>query len=119
MNFRSADYTADFLNRYSSRDVPGAVDVMGIALATSTVTVNSASVYRKGEYFRKELSANNASAPVWQSVSVAATGETTVNGNVFVPKTQEQFTLEVLWVLITAAAQTLWAVMRDSVCHKV
>ena len=34
----------------------------------------------------------NGSVPVWQSVAVAAMGETTVNGNVFVPKTQEQFT---------------------------
>ena len=43
------------------------------------------------EYYRKELSMVDTPVLVWQSVSVAATGETSVNGNVFVPKTQETF----------------------------
>ena len=38
-NLRSASYSANKLNQYTSRDVPGAVDVMGLALATETVTV--------------------------------------------------------------------------------
>jgi hypothetical protein len=61
VGLRSAAYSANNLNQYTSRDVPGAVDVMGIAFATNTVTVNGQAVYRKGEYFRKELSVNNAS----------------------------------------------------------
>jgi len=81
--------------------VPGAFDVLGAALASDTVTVNSASVYRHGEYYRKELTVANTSAAVWQSVAVAATGETTVNGNVFVPKTQEQFTYDLDGNLLT------------------
>jgi hypothetical protein len=68
VGLRSASYSANLLNQYTSRDVPGAVDVMGIAFATNTVTVNGQGVYRKGEYFRKELSVNNASAPVWQQL---------------------------------------------------
>ncbi len=91
-NLRAATYTPNTLNQYTSRDVPGAVDVMGLAMGNnSTLTVNSATPWRKGEYFRKELSVANSSAAVWQSVSVAATGETTVSGNVFVPKTPEAF----------------------------
>jgi RHS repeat-associated protein len=91
-NLRSASYTVNaLLNQYSSRTVPGAVDVMGIALGSATVTVNSQAPYRRVEYFRKELSVDNSLVPVWQSVAVAATGETTVNGNVFVPKTPEPF----------------------------
>ena len=49
-NLRSASYTPDNLNRYTSRTVPGAVDVTGIANASATVTVNSQTAYRKGEY---------------------------------------------------------------------
>jgi RHS repeat-associated protein len=91
---RSASYSANLLNQYSSRTVPGAVDVMGMALATNAVTVNGQSVYRKGEYFRKELSVNNASAPVWQQVDVAAPNETTVTRHEFIPRTPESFTYD-------------------------
>ena len=72
----------------------GAVDVMGMALATNSVTVNGQSVYRKGEYFRKELSVNNASTPVWHQVDVAAPNETTVTRHEFVPRTPESFTYD-------------------------
>lgn len=90
-NLRPANYAANTLNQYGSRDVPGAVDVMGIALPTLNVYANGVSTYRKGEYFRNQLTVANGSAPAWQSVSVAASGEITVNGNVFVPQTPENF----------------------------
>lgn len=63
----------------------------GVALAGATVTVNSQSPYRRTEYFRRELTVVNSSTPVWQGVSVAATGETTVTGNIFVPQTPESY----------------------------
>jgi RHS repeat-associated protein len=88
---RSASYSANTLNQYTSRDVPGAVDLMGLGLATNTVTVNGQTAYRKGEYFRQQLTVNNASAPVWQSVTNSETGQTSVTGAVFVPKTPENF----------------------------
>ena len=91
-NLRQSLYTANLLNQYTQRTVPGYVDIIGIALANKAVYVNGQLAYRKGEYFRKELSVNNASAPVWQSVTVTATGETQVTGNVFVPRTPESFT---------------------------
>jgi len=90
-NLRSASYSANSVNQYTQREVPGYVDVMGISFATNTVTVNSQGTYRKGEYFRAELSVNNGSAPVWQSVAVQTNGVTGVSGNVFVPKTPEVF----------------------------
>ena len=90
-NLRSANYGANALNQYTNRDVPGYIEVTGVAFATNPVTVNTQTTYRKGEYFRKELSPDNGSVSVWQSVSAAAAGETTVNGNVFLPKTQELF----------------------------
>ena len=39
MNLWSATYTPNSLNQYDNRTVPGVVDVMGVALATSQVTV--------------------------------------------------------------------------------
>jgi len=91
-NLRSASYTVNSLNQYSQRTVPGYADIKGLALATNSVTVNSQTPYRRGEYFRKELSVANGSASVWQSITVAAPTETSVTGNIFVPKTPEAFT---------------------------
>jgi RHS repeat-associated protein len=93
-NLRSASYGANFLNQYTNRTVPGAVDVLGVSFATNTLTVNTQTAYRKGEYFRKEVSVSNGATPVWQSVTVQATGQTDVTGNVFVPKNQEQFSYD-------------------------
>ncbi len=93
-NLRQSLYTANLLNQYTQRTVPGFVDIIGIALATNPVYVNGQMASRKGEYFRRELSVNNATAPVWQSVTVTATGETPVAGNVFVPKTPEPFSYD-------------------------
>ena len=91
-NFRTNAYTANLLNQYSSRTVPGAVDVIGVALATNTVAVDGQAPYRKGEYFRKELTVVNTSVPVWKSLTVSAPGETPVTRSEFVPKTPELFT---------------------------
>jgi len=88
---RPVSYNANALNQYTTRTVAGAVDVLGIAFATNSVTVNGQSVYRKGEYFRKELSVDNSSAPVWTSITVAATGQASVSGQALVPKAQEPF----------------------------
>jgi YD repeat-containing protein len=49
-NLRSASYSANALNQYTSRTNAGAVDIMGLALAPETVTVNGDAPYRKGEY---------------------------------------------------------------------
>jgi RHS repeat-associated protein len=56
------------------------------------VCVNGQMASRKGEYFRRELSVNNAGGPVWLGVTVTSPGEPTVTGNLFVPRTPEVFT---------------------------
>jgi len=56
------------------------------------VYVNGQMASRKGEYFRRELSVNNAGGPVWLGVTVTSPGEPTVTGNLFVPRTPEVFT---------------------------
>ncbi|MEW6157379.1 MAG: RHS repeat-associated core domain-containing protein [Verrucomicrobiota bacterium] len=91
-NLRSASYTGNNLNQYSGRGVPNAVDILGIADAAATVSVNSSSsgVYRRGQYFRRELTIDNSQNAQWQSVSVTTSGGgTNPPGNVFLPKTPE------------------------------
>ena len=49
-NLRYATYSANNLNQYTSRTVPGAVDVLGSAHASATVTVTNQATYRKGQF---------------------------------------------------------------------
>jgi RHS repeat-associated protein len=93
-NLRESLYSANLLNQYSQRTVPGYVDILGVAFATNLVYVNSQIANRKGEYFWKELSMNNTTGSVWQPVTVTATGLTTVTGNVFVARTPEVFSYD-------------------------
>ena len=93
-NERMANYYANTLNQYTNRTVPGYVDVMGLAYATNPVTVNGTTAYRHGEYLRQELSVVNSSTSVWETVTVAAAGQTTITGGKFVPKTPELFTYD-------------------------
>jgi len=98
-NLRYQNYTVNNLNEYTSRSVPGSVDVIGTAKSNSTVTVNLSPTYRKSDYFRANYSINNATGAVWQgltNVGVLANGSnadivTTNSGNVFLPKTPEAF----------------------------
>ena len=50
-NRRLANYTANNLNQYTSRDVPGYVDILGSANPQATVTVNLQRAIRQGSYF--------------------------------------------------------------------
>lgn len=88
---RVANYTANDLNQYSQRDIPGVLDVLGVA--RGNVTANGNTAYRKGEYFRSEVSVNNSSAAQYQSVNVTSTDGTSVSetGAVFIAKTPEVF----------------------------
>jgi len=70
VNLRSANYTPDNLNRYTSRTVPGYVDVMGSAVSDSTVTVDDNPSQRKGTYFRSEIAVDNSSAGLSRDVTV-------------------------------------------------
>jgi RHS repeat-associated protein len=91
-NLRSASYTANGLNQYTSRGVRGAVDILGIAPASASVTVNSSAAdYRRGEYFQELVTVANGANPVWQAINVTTSGGGSASGNVFVPRTPEDF----------------------------
>jgi RHS repeat-associated protein len=64
-NLRHENYTPNSLNQYSQRTVPDSVDVLGVANSNAVVTVNLQSTYRKGEYFRASITADNSTGPVW------------------------------------------------------
>jgi RHS repeat-associated protein len=94
-SLRPATYSANALNQYTSRDIPAAIDIIGVALAGSSVLVNNNAPYRHIEYFCYPLYVNNSSAAQWQSVTVSASGQSpSTTGHVFVPKNQEQFTYD-------------------------
>lgn len=92
-NLRLASYSANSLNQITSRAVPSYVDVMGDGLANNAVLVNGQSAYRKGEYFRQQFGVTNT-APVWQSVTVAASGQGSVTGHIYVPENPEVYTYD-------------------------
>ena len=100
-NLRQSDYTANALNQYSSRTVPGYVDVLGEAANAATVTVNKQATTRQGDYYRAELTVANSS-PLWQGLTNIAVLNQGSNpdliatnlGNVLVPQTPESFTYD-------------------------
>ncbi len=101
-NLRYATYAANNLNQYTSRTVPAALDVVGSAKTNATVTVNNQPTYRKGEYFRAQISTNNASGAVWLALTNLAVLNNggnpditvTNTGNAFLPQTPESFTYD-------------------------
>ncbi len=101
---RQSTYTANNLNQYSQRSVPGAVDVTGLAHSSASVTVNSLTTARKGDYFYKELTVDNSSASSYPQITVigarnnfGAGGEDAVTqkgGRAFLPAATESFTYD-------------------------
>lgn len=89
-NLRGASYAVNRRNQYVSRDVPGAVDVLGLAKNTSSVMVNSTVAYRYGEYFWNAPTVNNSSASQWLSVTLNVGGSPTTK-NAFIPKDDETY----------------------------
>ncbi|MDR3412851.1 MAG: RHS repeat-associated core domain-containing protein, partial [Formivibrio sp.] len=98
-NLRSANYAANNLNQYTSRDVPGYAPVLGSANANATVTVNLQRAVRQGNYFWDELAANNSGSSLYLSLTNLAVLNNGTNadiittnvGNAFLPQTPETF----------------------------
>jgi RHS repeat-associated protein len=101
-NLRPANYSVNNLNQYTSRDIPGYVDVLGSANPNATVTVNLQRAVRQGSYFWDELSENNSSSALWLSLTNLAVLNNGTNadivatnvGNVFLKQTPEPFSYD-------------------------
>ena len=98
-NLRPANYTANNLNQYTSRDVPGYATVLGSANPNATVTVSLQRAVRQGSYFWDELPENNTSSSLYVSLTNLAVLNNGPNadivatnlGNIFLPETPETF----------------------------
>jgi len=65
-------YTANDLNQYTLRVVPGAVHVSGSAEADATVTVNEQPVTRNGAAFHVRLPVDNTAGPATLALTIRA-----------------------------------------------
>ena len=68
---RAAAYGTDACNQYTNIATEGYKDIVGAALAGSSVLVNGGPATRKGEYFQCEIRLTNSAGPCWAPVSVA------------------------------------------------
>ena len=103
-NLRSATYSANNLNQYTSRTVPGYAEITGSAASNASVTIGTGPTaclapYRKTNYFWGELAVANSSSAAWlgiTNVGVVANGTNRAtaslsSGGLFVLQTPEQF----------------------------
>ena len=115
---RTATYTANDLNQYTQRTVPGYVDVAGSASTDATVTVNSQPTHRRGDYFWAELAVTNETGPLHQVLANVAVINQGTNadlvatnvGHLLIPPTPETFTNDADGNLI---ADGLWTYEWD------
>ena len=86
-----SNYTVNRVNEYDSRTISDEVDIIGIANPTASVTVNSNTAIREGEYFHNELGVSNSGAPAYPTVTVTSNygGGASASGEIYVPKTPE------------------------------
>ncbi|HVV01383.1 MAG TPA: hypothetical protein VHH88_08470, partial [Verrucomicrobiae bacterium] len=76
-NLRTASYGANSLNQYTSRDVPGYLDIQGEAATNATVTIWNSDgtytpTYRKGVFYRGELPVTNSMEALWLTINANA-----------------------------------------------
>lgn len=99
---RVSSYTANALNQYTQRTVPGYAGVRGSATNNATVTVNGNAAWRLDDYFYGGDDANNAATAVMKELDITAvvnppgTNDAdivqSVTGRVFVAQSPEAFT---------------------------
>jgi RHS repeat-associated protein len=87
------------LNQLTARAVPPRVEILGLADAQSTVTVNGVRARRHGEHFLAGVTVDNSAGPLWAGVTNQAVlnRETepdlvaTVRGRLLVPPQAQEF----------------------------
>ncbi|MEO8427627.1 MAG: hypothetical protein ABI651_11000 [Verrucomicrobiota bacterium] len=99
LNLGSCALTPNAIDQYASRTVPASFDLLGVAQAEAMVSIDGStnSVTRKGEYYHRPKGVANSSVAVWLTVTNTATAggsSSNVVGNVFTPKTPENFTYD-------------------------
>jgi RHS repeat-associated protein len=96
---RTAGYSPNNLNQYTSRTVPNGLDILGVANPSAAVTVNGATQdYRRAQFYQKALTVTNSIGAVWLSVTSTSTfsgSSNSVIGSIFIPPATESFTYDV------------------------
>ena len=98
---RESDYTANSLNQYTQRSVPGKKDLIGTAPTNVAVTVNQNATSRQAAYWHHALDVTNSASAAYPQVEVTgvynppSTNDpdvvTSATGHVFVAQTPEVF----------------------------
>jgi len=101
ISLRQSTYTTNSLNQYVQRTLPGAVDIMGTANSSATVSVNNQATARRGDFFYKELSVDNSAGPAYPQINIVgarnsfgAGGEDAVTekgGRVYLAQSNESY----------------------------
>ena len=89
-----SSYTANALNQYQQRTIPGYAAVRGTATNTAVVTVNGNSVWRLDDYFYGGDEADNSTAATMKELEIIAAHSNhyaAATGHVFVAQTPEVF----------------------------
>jgi len=116
-DLRYENYTANNLNEYLQRTLPGSFDVIGSANSNATVTANLQPASRKADYFRVDYKLNNKTGAVYQAITnVAVLGGdgdivSTNIGNALVPQTPETLLSDLDGNLVTNG---LWILTWDA-----
>jgi hypothetical protein len=84
LNLRVATYTPTTKNTYTSRDVPGYVEDIGLANAAATVNVNGQATYRRNEYFEAAVPANSSTSayPAIVTTATLSSGTSVTNHSI-------------------------------------
>lgn len=93
VNLRRTGYAANSLNQYTTITNLGYEDIVGVAFATNSVSVNTLAADRKGEYFHREITVTNGAGPVWCGVTVTS-GSVSSNGGFVFPANQQALTCD-------------------------
>ncbi len=95
-NGNSATYTANSLNQYTQRTVPGYFDVAGADTATTVTVAKSGgptdTATRHGNYFFDAYGLTNTSAPIFSTLTITGSGTATLPA--YVEKTPQALTYD-------------------------
>jgi RHS repeat-associated protein len=96
LGLRQAAYTPSALLQYHSRDIPGALDIFGVAPASARVLVNQQPAQRQESYFYLSVPADLSAAAELAVLAEAtlAREQRQASGRQFLPRHPEEFSFD-------------------------
>ena len=87
----TTSYTVNALNQVTARAGPASLDVTGFAPTAATVTVNSSTATRQGEYYYKNVT---GSQPSWTSAAASSSAGGSETRHAYLPASSETHTYD-------------------------